>query len=161
MRSKLILSAALLAATSVAFAQAPAAKAPAASQPTAEQQAAQARLNQQITGNALQVARMIDANKIGEVWDSASSIAKQAAPRDAFIKQISADRKSVGALTTRTAHGVGYSQSNGKDKNLPAGIYANVTFATKFANTKEPVRELVSFHLEADRTWRVTGYTLR
>jgi hypothetical protein len=44
---------------------------------------------------------------------------------------------------------------------MPVGRYANIAFASKFANAKQPARELVSFHLESDKTWRVAGYTLR
>jgi uncharacterized protein DUF4019 len=36
-----------------------------------------------------------------------------------------------------------------------------VVYATKFANAPQPVRELVSFHLDNDKTWRVSGYSLR
>ncbi|HWX65350.1 MAG TPA: DUF4019 domain-containing protein [Rhodanobacter sp.] len=158
MRAKLFLSALLLATTSTAFAQS-AAPTSAEMKPTAAQEAQQAELNQKIVSAAVQVAQLVDAGKMGEVWDGASSIAKQAVARDAFIQQISADRKTLGPLTTRTVQGVGYSKSDGK--KMPAGIYANVTFASKFVSAKAPVRELVSFHLENDKTWRVTGYTLR
>ena len=44
---------------------------------------------------------------------------------------------------------------------MPAGNYFNVVFATGFANAAEPVRELVSFHLDEDKTWRVSGYSVR
>jgi Protein of unknown function (DUF4019) len=155
MRAKLLTAALLLALTSTAFAQsaAPSAK------PTAEQQAAQAQMNQKLAGAGLQVAQLIDAGKAGEVWDGASPIAKQASTRDMFIKQTNADRKTVGPLTSRSVQGVNYRSSDGK--KLPAGIYASVAFASKFASAKTPVRELISFHLESDKTWRVTGYTLR
>ena len=33
--------------------------------------------------------------------------------------------------------------------------------ATRFANSAEPVRELISFRLDEDRVWRVSGYSLR
>jgi hypothetical protein len=161
MRAKLILSAVLLAAAPLAFAQSAATQAPAGAQPTAAQQAAQAQLNQKMANAAAQVAQLVDAGKMGEVWDGASPIAKKAATRDIFIKQISTDRATLGPLTSRTVHDVSYSKSDGKGKDLPVGIYANVAFASKFANAKAPVRELVSFHLESDKTWRVTGYTLR
>ncbi|HEV2679267.1 MAG TPA: DUF4019 domain-containing protein, partial [Rhodanobacter sp.] len=151
MRAKLFLSALLLAATSTTFAQS-AAPTSAEVKPTAAQQA---QLNQKIVSAAVQVTQLVDAGKMGEVWDGASAIAKQATTRDAFIQLISTDRKTLGPLTSRTVQGVGYSKSDGK--KLPAGIYANVTFASKFASAKAPVRELVSFHLENDKTWRVTG----
>jgi hypothetical protein len=157
MRAQLILSTMLLAVAPLVFAQS---AAPAASaQPTPAQQAAQAQMNQKIANAAGQVAQLVDAGKMGEIWDNASPIAKKATTRDAFIKQISADRATLGPLTSRAVRGVSYSKSDGK--SLPQGIYANVAFASKFAKAKAPVRELISFHLENDKTWRVTGYTLR
>lgn len=159
MRAKLFLPALILfSATTFAQTAAPAANAQPA-QPTAAQQAQQAQLNQKMASSALQIAQQIDSNKIGEVWDSASSIGKQATTRADFVKQITADRKQMGKLASRTLRGVNYSQSDGK--SLPAGIYANVAFATTFGKSKEPVRELISFHLDNDQVWRVTGYTLR
>jgi hypothetical protein len=50
------------------------------------------------------------------------------------------------------------SKGNGK---LPAGEYLNVNYATQFDNQAKPTRELVSFHLDADRKWRLSGYTVR
>ena len=46
-------------------------------------------------------------------------------------------------------------------QQVPQGLYINVRSATKFANHAEPVRELVSFRLDEDRVWRVSGYSLR
>lgn len=162
MRAALFLSATLLAASSAVFAQsaAPAAAGqhPAAPQPTAAQQAELVQRNQKMAGAALQVAQLVDAGKAGEVWDGASPIAKKIVTRDAFIKQIIADRAELGALVSRKALQVTYPVSNGKE--LPAGIYANVVFYTTFTKGKAPVREMVSFHLENDRVWRVSGYTL-
>jgi hypothetical protein len=44
---------------------------------------------------------------------------------------------------------------------VPAGLYININYATRFAKTQKPVRELISFHLDSDKVWRVAGYTLR
>jgi len=108
---------------------------------------------------ALQVALLVDQHKVGEVWDGASPIAKQLVTRDAFVRQISADRQVLGALLSRSVAGVSYRQSAGGQ--IPQGSYANVAFATQFANTRQTVRELISFHLDNDHVWRVSGYSLR
>lgn len=162
MHAKYALFALLLAGAGTVSAQSGSPKAaPAAStQPTAAEQAQRAKLEQQMAQAATRVAQMIDANQIGEVWDGSSNIAKSAVPRADFIKQISTDRTTLGAVGKRTVHGVSLSQSNGSNKNLPAGIYANVVFSTTFAKSRQPVRELVSFHLDSDKTWRLAGYTL-
>ncbi|RDD80094.1 DUF4019 domain-containing protein [Dyella tabacisoli] len=126
--------------------------------PTPEQQAQLAKQNQQMAQAATQVAQQIDQNKAGDIWDGASTIAKTVATRDAFIKQTAADRKTLGTVKTRTVVAVTRSQSNGQ--KIPAGVYINVVFATEFSNATQPVRELISFHLDGDNTWRLAGYTL-
>lgn len=126
---------------------------------TAEQRAMIAKQDQQVTQAALQIALLVDKGKIGQVWDNASSVAKQASPRADFTKQIKADRTRLGTLDSRQAQGVTRIQSNGK--NFPSGLYLNVVFASKFKNASKPVRELISFHLDNDKVWRLAGYTLR
>ena len=46
-------------------------------------------------------------------------------------------------------------------QQVPEGLYINVRSATTFASNAQPVRELVSFRLDEDRVWRVSGYSLR
>jgi hypothetical protein len=153
MLSRKVLSVALFAAAFAAYAQTPA---PAANpQPTPEQQ----RQNQQMEQAALQVAQMVDRDQVAQVWDGASSVVKKIVSRDAFVHGVDADRKTVGVPTARNLAALNYSQSDGR--KLPPGVFANVAFVTHFANEKQPLRELVSFHLDNDRVWRVTGYTLR
>jgi len=153
MRKKALLCILLLATASPLFAQSTSA-APA----TAAQQAAQNQFNQQMVKAALRVTQLVDDGKIGDIWDGPSPIAKSAVTRAQFIKQISADRAAMGALTSRTLYSITFSQSDGK--SLPAGVYANIRFTSVFANAKAGVRELVSFHLESNKNWLVAGYTL-
>lgn len=169
MLKQIVLSAALLGASTAALAQS--AAAPAAAKPQTQAQAApaltpeqQAQLREQNTKMeqaALQVAQQVDQGKTGSVWDGASSVAKQAVQRDAFVKQVDADRKQVGKLVSRKFATITRSASQGGAKATPAGYYVNVSFATQFANQKQPIRELISFHLDTDKVWRVAGYTLR
>jgi hypothetical protein len=167
MRAKLFLPALLLAIASTAFAQQPVTSAkPAVQQQAAkltpEQQALQAQLDQMgkpLVQAAAQIAQMVDQHTTGIVWDNASPVGKAASPRAAFVKQIDADRTSLGAVKSRKLAGVTGSLSKGGA--TPAGTYINVTFATQFGTNPQPVRELVSFHLDSDQKWRVSGYTLR
>ncbi|GGA42479.1 DUF4019 domain-containing protein [Dyella nitratireducens] len=142
---------ALATVTASAFAQSPATH-----QPTPQEYA---QRNQQLEQAALQVADLVDKGQEGQVWDGASAMTKQLVARDAFVKGVSTDRRTVGTLITRTPANLSFSESDGK--KLPPGLFANVAFATRFANEKQPVRELISFHLDGDNVWRVTGYTLR
>ena len=154
--------ASLLLVTSAASAQQAATPAPAAQaqQLTAEQQAQVARQDAEMSGAAAQVIQLMDQGKSAEIWDGASPVAKAVVNRQDFVTQIAADRTRLGAPTerkqvavTRAAYAAGGA--------VPAGNYINVVFATRFANAAEPVRELVSFHLDEDKTWRVSGYSVR
>lgn len=154
----------LLTASMAANAQnaTPAAAAPATqtSSQLTPQQAAQLKIqDDNMVQAALQTATLVDQNKAGMVWDAASDIAKQASTRAVFVNQINQDRIKLGRLQSRERKAVTRVRSNGE--NLPVGYYINVVFATQFANTEQPVRELVSFHLDSDKVWRVTGYTFR
>ncbi len=156
-----VLALLLLVNTAVSAQQA-ATPAPAAQaqQLTAEQQAQVARQDAEMSGAAAQVIQLMDQGKSAEIWDGASPVAKAVVNRQDFVTQIAADRTRLGAPTerkqvavTRAAYAAGGA--------VPAGNYINVVFATRFANAAEPVRELVSFHLDEDKTWRVSGYSVR
>ncbi len=101
-----------------------------------------------------------DANRIGEVWDGASPTMKRLVSKDEFVKQVTMDRNRLGAPAGRGQAGVSRSQFAAGGQ-VPAGLYINVSFPTKFAKAPQQVRELVSFHLDDDKTWRVSGYSLR
>lgn len=159
----LVLLASMVAVAGSASAQQAAtpAAAPAAQQQlTAEQQAQLARQDAEMSGAAAQVIQLVDQGKAAEIWQGASPVAKAVVTQQDFVTQLSADRKQLGAPTerkqvavTRAAYAAGGA--------VPAGNYINVVFATRFANVAEPVRELVSFHLDDDKTWRVSGYSVR
>lgn len=162
MFKQLVLSAALLATPLALPAQTPAAqpaKAQAAPSLTPQQQAQLKKQNAQMAQAALQVAQLVDQGKAGEVWDGASAVAKQIVKRDAFIQQTASSRQQAGKLQGRQLAAITRTASSGG--KTPAGDYINVNFATRFANAKQPVRELVSFHRDSDKVWRVSGYTLR
>lgn len=126
---------------------------------TPAQQAQLAKQNAEMTQAALKVAQMVDANQLAQLWDGASVVAKRAVPKEAFVAQIAAARKRLGAVGGRgqaTVTRVRY--DNGAA--VPAGLYVNVSFPTRFANAPQPVRELVSFRLDEDKVWRMSGYSL-
>lgn len=133
---------------------------PAAQQLTPEQRAAIQKQNQVLVQYAESIVAMIDNGQSGQVWDQASDVAKRSVSRDQFAKATESDRAKVGKMTSRKLEGVTRALSNGKQK-LPEGLYVNVNFATKFSNEAKPIRELVSFHLDSDKKWRLSGYTVR
>lgn len=119
-----------------------------------------ARQNAEMGQVALKVAQMVDANQLGPLWDGASVVAKKAVTRDAFVRQVGAERARLGALAGRGGASV-TRVKYGPGAQVPEGLYVNVSFPTRFANAAQPVRELVSFRLDEDRVWRVSGYSLR
>ena len=163
---RFILFAASLASTGVALARQPASPAPAPAtvlqqqQLTSEQRAQIARQNAEMSKAAGLVIQLVDQNKGGEVWDGASSVAKSVVTKNNFVQQVSADRQKLGVPVTRAQVAVTRAVYAAGDQ-VPAGNYINVVFATKFTSAPEPVRELVSFRLDEDKTWRVSGYSLR
>ena len=138
----------------------PQAQAAQTQQLTPEQQAQLARQDAEMTNAAQQVVQMIDANRVGEVWDLSTSAVKQMLPRESFVQQVGADRARLGEPTQRGQAVVSRTQFQ-EGGEVPAGLYINIAFPTVFANNAEPVRELVSFRLDEDQIWRVSGYSLR
>ena len=133
---------------------------PAAQQLTPEQRAAIQKQNQVLVQYAESITSMIDNGQSGQVWDQASDVAKKTVSRDQFVKATESDRAKLGKVTSRKVEGVTRALSNGKEK-LPQGLYVNVVFATQFSKESKPIRELVSFHLDSDKKWRLSGYTVR
>lgn len=143
-----------------ASAAAPAAQQPAMEQLTPEQRAALAKQDADMTQAALRVMQLVDANRVGEVWDGGSTAMKRLVPRDEFVKQVTIDRNRLGKVASRANPNVSRSLFK-PGEQVPEGLYINVRSATTFANQPQPVRELVSFRLDEDRVWRVSGYSLR
>ncbi|NZA26430.1 DUF4019 domain-containing protein [Luteimonas sp. SJ-92] len=127
---------------------------------TPEQQQQLQRQDAEMTRAAQQIVQMIDANRTGEVWEMATEEVKRMVPRDSFVQQITTDRARLGAPGSRGNAVVSRSQFQAGGE-VPEGLYINVAFPTTFANNAEPVRELVSFRLDEDKVWRVSGYSLR
>jgi|SRR5690606_1365020 len=167
MNHRFLLSAALLAFIGTASAQQqarPSQPAPQQAQAqqtlTPQQQAQLAKQNDDMSRAALQVMQMVDANRIGEVWDGASATMKGLVSRDDFVRQITIDRNKLGQVASRGKAAVSRSQFPA-GASVPEGLYLNVAVPTTFSKSAEPVRELVSFRLDEDKTWRVSGYSLR
>ncbi|MEN5367945.1 DUF4019 domain-containing protein [Stenotrophomonas sp. TWI273] len=146
-------------------APAPARPAPAAA-PSARpalspaQQAQVQKQDAEMSAAALQVAHLIDANRAGEAWKGASAVAKKSVTEQAFVSQLTADRQRLGALASR-GQPVITRVKYAAGATVPEGLYINVSFPTRFANSAQPVRELVSFRFDEDRIWRLAGYSVR
>lgn len=160
MRSMLsVMLVSLLAAAAPLHAQT-AARTAAPASAGAQQRDAMARQDAQMSTAAARVAQLIDNGKAGEVWDGASQAMRRSVARSAFIDGVQDDRVKLGALTRRGQPSVTRVQY-AEGSAVPAGTYINVSFPSVFALRGQPVRELVSFRLDEDQTWRVSGYSVR
>lgn len=106
----------------------------------------------------LRVAMAIDAGQAAGLWDEASTVTKKSVKRDAFVAGINNGRRPLGKITGRNWLSV--RRQSGDGTTLPAGLYASTEFLAEFAG-KPPVRELVSFRLDEDGTWRFAGYAVQ
>jgi len=174
MRSVLLLSF-LLPAIALAQTPPPATPAPAPARPapaaapvaaparpalTPAQQAQVHKQDAELTAAALQVAQLVDSNRAAEAWKGASAVARRTVTEQAFVAQLGTDRKRLGALAAR-GQPVVTRVKYAPGATVPEGLYINVSFPTRFANSAQPVRELVSFRLDEDRVWRLAGYSVR
>lgn len=130
---------------------------PAARQMTPEQRAAIRKRNQAIVSYASQIVKQVDNGQYTQVWDGMSEVGKKAVARDEFAKMVEQQRKPLGQVKSRKIAALYRSTSDG-GKKLPAGTYINVRYLTQFADSAKPKIELVSFHLDGDSKWRLSGY---
>ena len=108
---------------------------------------------------AARVISMIDRGEAAQLWDGASSVAKQRVKRDAFVAGVQAARKPLGAVAGREWASV-RRQRHAEGREVPAGEYASVEVVALFAN-KQVKTELVTFRHDEDGTWRFAGYVVR
>lgn len=127
---------------------------------TPAQQAQLDKQNAEMSAAALQAVRLVDGGQAAQLWDGASSVARKAVARDAFAKQVAADRARLGALVGRGQPSISRVRFNA-GAAVPEGLYLNVSYPTRFEKSAQPVRELVSFRLDEDRVWRLAGYSVR
>lgn len=107
---------------------------------------------------ALQVAALVDAGRMGELWDGASPVMKRVAARNDFIEGITAARKRHAAVTGRQWLAV-RRQSHAGTQDVPAGHYVSVELQAGLADGKQ-IRELVSLRMDEDGTARLSGYVV-
>jgi hypothetical protein len=107
---------------------------------------------------ATEVAQLIDGGQIAQVWDGSSPISQRAVARDKFVATVTAQRKALGAPTSRRWTAVTRSVVQ-NDKSVPGGYYVSARFETHFAGNRA-ASELFSFRFDEDGTWRLSGYTI-
>ncbi len=126
---------------------------------TPQQRAEIQKRNKALVGYANSVVKMIDDGQEAQVWDAMSDVGKKVVARDKFVSAVQSQRRNLGKVQSRKVATLYGLRSNGKD--LPAGVYMNVLYVTHFTGSQEPKIELLSFHLDSDRKWRVSGYVCK
>lgn len=86
---------------------------------------------------ALQVAQMIDAGRVAELWDGASAVTRRLVQKQAFVDGVNGMRAPHGVVQGR-AWMVVRRQQVADTRELPAGIYVSVEFATQAAGKVHP-----------------------
>ena len=113
-----------------------------------------------IIAAARQVMALVDAGRMDQVWEGASPAMQRIVPRGEFVQELALDRKRLGTVLSRGTPVVGRERYPAGGR-VPQGEYRNVAVPTRFSGAAQPVRELVSFRLDEDRVWRVSGYSVR
>ena len=104
---------------------------------------------------------MIDKGRSADVWDASSSVMKGSVTREDFASSTDTDRLQSGPIKTRTWLSVSQVQYTPENpQGQPPGSYMNIAYLSLNSLDKK-FRELISLRLEADRTWRVSGYVLQ
>jgi len=125
-----------------------------------EERARRAAQDAEIVAAARQVVSLVDGGRMDEVWEGASPAMKRAVPKAEFVRQLALDRRRLGVVVSRAAPAVGR-ERYAAGSRVPQGAYLNIAFPTRFTRTEGSIRELVSFRLDEDRVWRVSGYSVR
>ncbi len=109
----------------------------------------------------LQAVQMIDRDQAGELWDGATPATRKRITRADFASKVAKSRAPLGGPQQRTWVAVHRQVVADPDADA-AGQYVSVEYETRFGNKPDrSLRELVSFRLDADRTWRFSGYVVR
>lgn len=108
----------------------------------------------------LVVLQQIDGNATGDVWENAASFVKMRIPKETFVKNMNQARSAIGAVSGRRWASVVRIRYDADIQNTPAGLYANIDYATDLKDG-HTVFELISFQLDPNGVWRMTGYVPR
>jgi len=101
--------------------------------------------------------KIMDNGNYGEGWEKAATYLKGAISKKDFESQLTAVRKPLGKLLSRTVKSKTYATTL---PGAPDGEYVVIQFSTSFEKKKEAI-ETVTPMLEKDGTWKVSGYYIK
>ncbi|AKM03123.1 DUF4019 domain-containing protein [Burkholderia pyrrocinia] len=105
------------------------------------------------------VFKQLDAGQYRAVWSDAAAFVKARIKQDQFAADMQRARQSVGAVSHRgwaQVTRIRYTNASA----TPDGLYANVDYATTLTSGAT-VFEKLSFRLDDDGRWHLTGYVPR
>jgi hypothetical protein len=100
---------------------------------------------------------LVDEGKYGESWDAASKLFQGAVTRAAWAEKIAGVRGPLGRVLSRR---VKSERPTTRLPGAPDGKYVLIQFATSYEHKKQAV-ETVTPMLEADGSWKVSGYFIK
>ena len=110
--------------------------------------------------NGLAVLQQIDKAPSNGVWENAAAFIKTRFSKETLVDNLTKSRATIGQVAGRRWASVTRIKYDTEITGIPAGLYANIDFATDIVGGKT-VFELVSFQLDANGVWRLTGYVPR
>jgi|GEM_PF-484977 len=113
----------------------------------------------EIVNAGLAALTRIDQDGADALWESAPAFVKQVRSKAQFVQELRQGRQALGTVSRRDWASVTRIRYAEGSTMPPAGLYANVEFATALADGRT-MYEQVSFRLEPEG-WRLTGYVPR
>ena len=113
----------------------------------------------ELLGDAGRVLQQLDSDQLDDLWQNAAPFIREKMTQDQFVNSMRVARRTLGPVSTRgwaSVTRIRYTKVNG----VPDGLYANVDFSTTLAGGRT-LYEMLSFQLESDGQWRLTGYMPR
>jgi hypothetical protein len=109
------------------------------------------------TAAALQWLARVDAGAYPESWEESAAVFRAAVGRDQWVGMIASVRRPLGRLVSRTLKSA---EPTTALPGAPDGKYVVIQFDTVYENKASAV-ETVTPMLDADGSWRVSGYYIR
>ncbi len=100
---------------------------------------------------------LVDAGYYAASWNATASLFRRRVSQSQWQSEAASARAPLGALKSRTLRSARVARSL---PGAPDGEYVILTYASSFENKASAV-ETVTPMLDADGTWRVSGYFVR
>lgn len=101
--------------------------------------------------------KLVDAGNYAASYQQASTLFKDHVSAAAWVRQVGAARKPLGAVVSRQVTAAHYATTL---PGAPDGQYVVIQYRTSFTHKKSAV-ETVTPMLDQDGQWRVSGYYIR